>query len=73
MTTAFAAIIACAVLVSVGMWLSVRVARAGDLGLLPAYARRRMHWCRTNATHIQLGCALVIVGVACARFGGSFG
>jgi hypothetical protein len=58
-----------AVLISVGQWLSMRLAGHIDLHMLPAHSRRRLQWMQVNTGHIQLCCAALVataVGVQIA-------
>jgi hypothetical protein len=65
------AILAIAMLVSSGLWLSMRAARLAEVEVLPAYCRRRVRWWQHNATHVQLGCALAALAAACMQVGSS--
>jgi hypothetical protein len=59
MSQPMAVLTAVAVLVSAGMWMSLRVAAGSDLGVLPASCRRRLSWWRVNARGVYLICAVV--------------
>ncbi|MCW2493727.1 MAG: hypothetical protein QOH56_490 [Pseudonocardiales bacterium] len=56
MSQTMLAITAIACLVSTSMWLSLRVAAASDLAVLPSSSRRRLLWCRLNARTVYLVC-----------------
>lgn len=58
------AILAIAILVSFGLWLSTRAAGLAEIELLPAHCRRRVRWWQGNARYIQLACAIVALGAA---------
>ena len=59
------AILALAVLLSAGVWLSERAAGLAEIQLLPSHCRRRVQWWQSNARHVQIACALA----ACAAAG----
>jgi hypothetical protein len=50
-----------ALVISLGQWLSMRVAGHVDMRLLPGHTRRRVQWWLANSRHIQLVCAIVAV------------
>jgi hypothetical protein len=51
------AIFAIAILISSGLWLSMRAAAVANLDLLPVRNRRRVRWWQQNSRHVQLGLA----------------
>jgi hypothetical protein len=53
------ALIAISALVAGALWLSLRVADAADLEVLPAHSRRRVRWWQSHHTHVYLVCAAV--------------
>jgi TRAP-type C4-dicarboxylate transport system permease small subunit len=67
------AILVIAILISIGLWLSMRVVELVDVQAaverLPPRLRRRVHWWQSNAIHVQLICAVIAVGTLCAQFG----
>ncbi len=50
-----------ALLVTAGMWASLRIAAVSDLAPLPASCRRRLHWWQVNARIVYVGCAVLAV------------
>jgi hypothetical protein len=69
-STYLLAVVAVSVLSSLGLWLSLRVARFAQVELLPVRYRRRVRWWLSNAAHAQLGClavALVAVSIQLLR------
>ena len=67
------AILALAILVSAGMWLSVRAAGLAEIQLLPSHYRRRVQWWQSNARHVQFGCAAAVCVAAALQLSTSFG
>jgi hypothetical protein len=62
-----AALLALAVLVSVGQWLWTRLATHVDLQMMPAGSRRRVQWILTNSPRIQLASAALAGYAICAQ------
>lgn len=56
-----------ALTISLGQWLSMRVAAHVDLHVLPAHSRRRVQWMLVNTTHIQLACAGLVAAAGCVQ------
>lgn len=67
------AVLAIALLISFGLWLSTRAAGLAEVELLPARCRRRVRWWQGNARYVQLGCAAVAVAAACVQIGSAIG
>jgi hypothetical protein len=67
------AVLGIAVLISLGLWLSMRAAGLADIEVLPARYRRRVVWWQGNQKHVQLACAVVAVAAACVQIGTSVG
>ncbi|MGX7678118.1 hypothetical protein ACSMXN_04385 [Jatrophihabitans sp. DSM 45814] len=65
------AILAGAVLVSLGLWLAMLGARLADVQVLPAHCRRRVRWWQANAIYVQLCCAFVAVLATSVQIGAS--
>jgi hypothetical protein len=67
------AILAIAILVSFGMWLSVRAAGLAEIELLPGRCRRRVRWWQGHARYAQLCCALAALAAAGVQISTSVG
>ncbi len=67
------AILGIALVVSLGLWLSMRIAARTSVDVLPARYRRRIQWWQGNERIVQVGCALAAVGAACVQVGISVG
>lgn len=56
------AVVAISLLVSVAMWVSLRIADGADLTVLPASCRKRLEWWRINARNVYAVCAVFVLG-----------
>jgi hypothetical protein len=63
------AILGIAIVISAGLWLSMRIAASASIDLLPARYRRRLQWWQGNGRTVQFACALVAVAAACVQVG----
>jgi hypothetical protein len=67
------AILGIAILVSLGLWLSVRAAELANVELLPARSLRRVRWWQGNAKHVHIACAVLALAAACVQITSSVG
>jgi hypothetical protein len=68
------AILGIALLVSLALWLSMRIAaHSNSMELLPVRCQRRIQWWQGNERIAQLGCALVALSAAALQLGISIG
>jgi hypothetical protein len=61
-----------AVLVSLGLWLSMRAAALADIEILSARYRRRVRWWQGNRWHVQIACGVIALAAAGVQLGSSF-
>jgi len=77
MSSSTLAILVISILVSSGLWVSMRAIDLADLQAaverLPARQRRRVLWWQGNAKHIQLLCALVAAATVCVQLSSNVG
>lgn len=67
MSRTAAALLALAVLLSIGHWVWARTVAHVDMQMLPACSRRRVHWLMAKSTDIQLTAAMLAVAAAWAQ------
>jgi hypothetical protein len=67
------ALLGIALVVSLGLWLSMRIAARTSVDVLPARYRRRIQWWQGNQRFVQVGCAVVAVSAACMQVGTAVG
>jgi hypothetical protein len=65
------AIIGIGMVLSLGLWLSMRIASHTRTEMLPARCRRRIQWWQGNERIVQLGCAVAVISGACVQLGTS--
>jgi hypothetical protein len=69
LSTLALAVFGIAVLTSLGLWLSMRVAGLAEVDLLPVRYRRRVRWWQGNERNVQFTCAALAFAAACLQIG----